>query len=247
MSLLAARSLGIETPDGPMGAVLRLPEGDGPFPGLVLLMEAFGLNDHIRDLAGRLALEGYATLAPDLYFREEVRVVPYAQRERVVDLMMRTIALGDSAAERVKDDRVADDIAHALRALRAEPVVDVERLGAIGFCMGGRLAFLAGCREGAGLRAVVAFYGGRIVPLLREADKIDAPLLLHFGAEDASIPLPQVERIGADLGALGKAREIHVYPGAGHGFFCDERDSFHAESAALAWTRTLRFLAEHLG
>ena len=243
----AARSLGIETPDGSMTSVLHLPDGEGPFPGLVLLMEAFGLNDHIRDLARRLAAEGYATLAPDLYFREEVRVVPYAERERVVDLMMRTIALGDDAAERVKDDRVADDIAHALRALRAQSEVDVERIGAIGFCMGGRLAFLAGCRQGAGLRAVVAFYGGRIVPLLPEADKIAAPLLLHFGAEDASIPLPQVERIRADLGVLGKACEIHVYPGAGHGFFCDERDSFHAPSAASAWTRSLRFMAEHLG
>ena len=229
-----------------MEAAVALPAGAGPFPGVVVLMEAFGLNAHIRAVGERLAREGYAALAPDLYHRETERVVAYDQQNRVVDLMMRTIALGPSRAERAKDDRVASDIALALRALRSLPEVDVERTGVIGFCMGGRLAFLAACREGAALRAAVCFYGGRIVPLLAEAPAIEAPLLLHFGSEDTSIPLPQVERIRADLGVLGVDCRIKVYAGASHGFFCDERDSYDASAAADAWNELKAFLATHL-
>jgi carboxymethylenebutenolidase len=122
--------------------------------------------------------------------------------------------------------------------------------------MGGRVTFLAACNNSA-IKAAVPFYGGGIaavmqssdrtpIPPLDYAEKLQAPMLLFFGEKDAFIPLDQVHKIKSRLAELGKDAETVVYPGADHGFFCDERPSFNAEAAQDAWRRLLTFFAKHL-
>jgi carboxymethylenebutenolidase len=130
--------------------------------------------------------------------------------------------------------------------LGARADVDGARIGVTGFCMGGRLSFLAACALPDRVAAAVPFYGGGIANHLALADRIRAPLYLFFGEKDAFIPLEQVQRIEARLAELGKTFHCKVYPGADHGFFCDERASYHAEAAADAWRELARFFARHL-
>lgn len=243
---ITSEAIEVNAPEGAMPAALCAPVGDGPFPGVIVIMEAFGLNAHIRSVAARLAAEGYVTLAPDLYYREPERVIDYTDLAAAVDILMRTIALSNAPEERVKDARVLADLAAALAALQAQPGVARERIGVVGFCMGGRLAFLLACREPQAIRAAVCFYGGQIVPILEESRQLAAPTLLLFGEDDPNIPLPQVDRIQAELSYRSRAHEVKIYPGAGHGFFCDERDSYRPEAAGDAWRRTLDWLSKDL-
>ncbi|HET7453255.1 MAG TPA: dienelactone hydrolase family protein [Thermoanaerobaculia bacterium] len=233
----------IDTPDGPMEAHRAAPPDGEPGPAVVVLQEAFGVDDHIRSVCRRFARSGYVAIAPELYHREGPG---------------RTFGYEDFAAVRphlaaLTNDGIASDLRAALAALRADPAVDGGRLAAVGFCAGGFAAFLAACRSD--VAAAVCFYGGGIVrerpgmrirPLLPEADRIACPLLGFFGAEDASIPAEDVEAIGARLRALGKPFEIVSYPKAGHGFFNDERSSYRADAAVDAWQRTLEWLERRL-
>ncbi len=216
---------------------------------MLVLMEAFGLNDHVRDVVRRLAEAGYVALAPDLYYREseEARPIPYAEPDRAADMVMRTVALSDAPEERVKDDRMLADVVAALAALRADAGVDAERVGLLGLSTGGRLAYLAACREPAGIGAVVVFYGGRIVPIVEESRALRAPMLLLFGEKDTGISLQQVDRIRAELEHRGALHEIEIYAGAGHGFLSEGRDSYDTTAAQHAWQRALAWLARHLG
>ena len=129
------------------------------------------------------------------------------------------------------------------------PEADAGRIGIAGFCVGGFMAFLAACRTD--VATAICFYGGGIVnpreglklePLLLEADRIKVPVLCLFGEKDASIPLSEVEAIRSRLAMQPREHEVHVYPGAEHGFFCDERSSYDAEAADDAWRRTVQWL-----
>jgi carboxymethylenebutenolidase len=134
------------------------------------------------------------------------------------------------------------DLADAAAALRARTEVQGRRIGAIGYCMGGRLAFLAAAT--AGVDAAVAYYGGGIQDMLDLAPRIACPVQFHYGALDANIPLSAVDAVRAAMQA--RAAEIHVYDSADHGFNCWARGSYHAASAALAHGRALQFLAAKL-
>ena len=240
----------IQAPGGPMPAWVGRPARDrGPGAAVLVLMEAFGLNDHVRDLLRRLAEAGYVALAPDLYYREreDARPIPYTELDRAADMVMRTVALSDAPEERVKDDRMLADVAAALAALRADAGVDGERVGLLGLSTGGRLAFLAACRDPAPVRAVVVFYGGRIMPIVGESRSLRAPTLLLFGEKDPGISLPQVDRIRAELEYHGAPHEIETYAGVAHGFLSEGRDSYDANSAKRAWQRALSWLERHLG
>jgi carboxymethylenebutenolidase len=229
----------IETEDGPMQGFLALAPGREARPGVVVAQEAFGVNEHIRDVCRRLAGEGYAALAPELYHRARPGAV---------------FEYGDFAAVRpllndLSNDGIETDLKAAITFLRREPRVGESPVSAVGFCMGGFVAFLAACRTD--VAASVCFYGGGIVrprpgakmtPLLGEAGRIGCPVLGLFGEEDASIPMEDVAQLHERLAALGKAAEIVTYPGAGHGFFCDRRDSYRPEAAKDAWRRTLAWL-----
>jgi len=127
-----------------------------------------------------------------------------------------------------------------------EPSVRADRIGVTGFCMGGRISFLTACLNPA-VKAAAPFYGGGIgAAALDNADKLQAPMLLFFGEVDPFIPIDEVERIKARLAQLKKTAETVLYPGAPHGFFCNERDSYRPDAAKYPWRRLLAFFAQHL-
>ena len=217
-----------------MPAYLARPAGAGPWPAVLVIQEAFGLNEHIKDVARRVADEGYVALAPDLFHRGgKGRTAGYDDLPKALGLM-----------GALKDEEIVADVAAAIEYLEGQPGVRAGRIGITGFCMGGRVSYLVACALPKKIRAAVPFYGGGI-PIDRTAT-LDAPLLAFFGAEDAFIPLDQVERLRAQAERLGKQVEIVVYPSAPHGFFCNERDSYRPEAARDAWERTKAFLQRHL-
>ena len=233
-----------ESDAGPIQAHRAAPPGGDPAPAVIVLQEAFGVDDHIRSVCRRLAREGYVAVAPELYHREGAGIV---------------LGYGDFSLVRphlaaLDNDGMTADLNAALAALRADPSVDGARIAAAGFCAGGFAAFLAACRTG--VAASVCFYGGgiarerpgmRLSPLLGEAGAIECPVLAFFGEQDASIPAEDVAAIGERLRELGKSFEIVVYPAAGHGFFNDARGSYRAAAAVDAWQRTLEFLGRTIG
>lgn len=229
---------------GPLSSFLARPSADGKHPAVVVVMEAFGLNGHIKDVAERLAREGYVTLAPDLYYREKNAVVGYDNLPEAIRLM-----LG------LWDDKIVKDMSAAISYLQQQPFVRADRIGVTGFCMGGRITFLTACTNPA-VKATAPFYGGGIGSAqpsertpkapLDYADTLTAPMLLFFGGNDAFIPPDEVEKIKRRLAELKKNAETVVYPGAPHGFFCNERDSYRADAAKDAWNRLLTFFAKHL-
>jgi carboxymethylenebutenolidase len=215
------------------GGYLALPPG-GRGPGLVLFEEIFGVNEHIRAVAEQYALDGFVVLAPDMFWRQAPRVeLGYegADRQRALTLM--TGYTGPDALA---------DIGASVAALRARPEVAGAKVGAFGYCMGGRLAYLAAATTR--IDAAVAFYGGGIHGQLEQAAAIGCPIQFHYAEQDDNIPLDAVERVRAAL--AGKTAEVHVYPGAHHGFNCWARASYHAPSAALAHGRALVFLSTAL-
>jgi carboxymethylenebutenolidase len=224
----------LNTGDGTMSAFVAAPTANGTYPGVIVAMEAFGLNQHVKDVTSRIAGQGYVAAAPDMYHRERGAVVGYDALPEAVRLM-RTLS----------DDGIVQDVETVLAFLRGHGAVRRERIGITGFCMGGRISFLAACRN-SGLKAAVPFYGGGIGALLPIASQLSCPTLLFFGDQDPFIPADEVEEIRTTLSKLGKAAEIQVYPGAPHGFFCDERDSYRPAAAQDAWDRLMQFFAEHL-
>jgi len=207
-----------------LGAYRADPAGK-PKGAMVVAQEIFGVNSHIRNVCDRLAAEGYVAVAPALF-----------------DRFVRDFQSGYSA----------DEVAHARTHLTKidwpkmlldiqagiDEVKSVGPVGVIGFCMGGSAAFLAATRL-EGLKAAVAFYGGQIVKFADEKPK--CPVQMHFGETDASIPMSDVEIVKQKRPDC----EIYVYP-AGHGFYCDERASFHDASARQAWKRAIEFLDRHM-
>jgi carboxymethylenebutenolidase len=145
----------------------------------------------------------------------------------------------------LQDDQIVADLAAAVTYLQSQTFVRADRIGITGFCMGGRISFLAACKN-ADIKAAAPFYGGGIAGLLDHAAKITCPMLLFFGDQDAFIPNDQVEAIRTKLSDLKKTAEVVVYPGAPHGFFCNERESYRADAAKDAWQRLKTFLARHL-
>ena len=229
------RMVDVKTADGTMPVHLAVPEGEGPFAGVIVAMEAFGLNGHIKSVAERIAREGYVVAAPDFYYRAQgERVVGYDQLPKAIELMMGLPTY----------DAITADVKAAIDLLEAQKETDRGRIGMTGFCMGGFLTFLSSCRLP--IKAAAPFYGGGIGGLLDRADKIACPMLLFFGDQDPFIPNDEVAKIGKTLADLKKTAEVKVYAGAPHGFFCNERDSYRADAAKDAWTRLTTFLAAHL-
>jgi len=217
---------------GQFDAYLALPPS-GKGPGLVLFEEIFGVNRHIRAVVEQYAQSGFVVLAPDMFWRQERRMeLGYegADRDKAVAAM--------KAADPAK---LLEDIGSTVKALRARPEVS-GKIGTLGFCMGGRLAYQAAALGV--VDAAVSLYGGGIQGELDRVAKISAPMQFHYGEQDAGIPLDAVDKVKSAF--KGKQAEFFLYPNAGHGFNCWDRASYHAKSAALSHGRALAFLAEHL-
>jgi carboxymethylenebutenolidase len=229
----------LNTSDGKMEAYVAQPKGGGAYPGVVVIQEAFGVNDHIKKVTERIAAEGYVAIAPDIFHREAERLIPYSDMKKAI-----------ATLQRVVDGKAMEDIGAAIVQLKSQGNVKSGSIGVTGFCMGGRLTYLAAAHHAKDIKCAVPYYGGGIPmgnpsPLSRTGE-IKCPMQLFFGAEDQLIPMDQVEQIKAELTAKKAAFQLRVYPGAGHGFFCDERGSYHEASAKDAWEKTKAFFAQHL-
>lgn len=231
---VTSSTVSIEAGAGKMAGFLARPQSKEKLPAVIVVMEAFGLNDHIKDVAKRIAAEGYVALAPDMYYRQRDAIFGYDNLPGAIGAMTS-----------LTDDGIVADINGALQYLRGTGFVQADRIGMTGFCMGGRITFLSACRID-GIAAAAPFYGGGIGGHLDQAQNIKAPLLLFFGDQDPFIPNDEVDRIRTRLAELKKVAEVKVYPGAPHGFFCDERDSYRPDAAQDAWRRLKDFFAKHL-
>jgi carboxymethylenebutenolidase len=222
-----------------MGAWIELkPEGAGPIRawradpagkprgGVVVIQEIFGVNSHIRAVTDKFAAEGYLAVAPGVQERVEKGFdVGYDAESR---------ARGMAIMGQIDREQVLRDVAAAIEIAK-----EGGKVGIVGFCFGGTIAWAAAGRV-SGLSAAVGYYGGGIIGLKDLEPRV--PTMLHFGEKDQHIPIAGVKEVAAAHPEV----EVHIYP-ADHGFNCDQRESYDAPSAALAWTRTLAFLAKHLG
>ena len=237
--MAATRTLELATPDGHMAVYEAVPEGEAR-GAVIVVQEAFGVNDHIEDVARRFAAEGYHAVAPALFHRAGGGVAPYDDFSAIMPLFAG-----------VSDDTVLADIDATIAHLHAAGFADGS-IGIVGFCFGGRATFLVSLRRAIG--AGVGFYGGGITsgsqgmagPLDAEAAGLQTPWLGLFGDEDAMIPVEGVEDLRAALGNASVPTEICRYEGAGHGFHCDARDSYHEAAAVDGWRRALDWFATHL-
>jgi carboxymethylenebutenolidase len=211
-------------------AFVAWPDGEGPAPSVIVVHEWWGLNDQIREIARRLARQGYVAIVPDLYHG---KVASDSDPERAHVLM-----------RGLETDVAAADLGEAARWLRTQPRTAKRRVGVMGFCMGGALAEQLALRDGA-LSAVVMFYGPPETDPARLAS-LTAPLQGHFGAQDDGIPKAKVDALREGLRAAGKTAEIYTYPGAGHAFMHEGRESYRPDAARQAWARTLSFLQKRL-
>ncbi|MFI5314480.1 MAG: dienelactone hydrolase family protein [Myxococcota bacterium] len=226
----------VKTPDGTMPVYVAEPTAPGRYPAVIVVMEIFGVNKHIEEVTRRIAAEGYVALAPDLFYRAGAgQVIPYAEIQKGVEQAMQ-----------LRDDKVVADLSAALDFLAAKPNVNAAKTGITGFCMGGRISFLAACDLPDRIAAAAPFYGGGTIALLPKAASIKAPLQLFFGQLDNYIPQDQVKAIEAKLRELGKRYKLDNYAGADHGFFCSDRASYSEAAASDAWTKLKAFFREHL-
>ncbi len=209
-----------------LGAYRADPQGK-PKGGLVVIQEIFGVNHHIRNVCDRFAAKGYVAVAPAVFDRYKPNFeCGYSPAE--IEEARKIIPQIDWGA-------MMRDTAAAIGAVKS-----VGKLGVVGFCMGGTVAFLAAAKFD-GLAAAVGYYGGQIAKNADEKPKV--PTLLHFGELDQSIPM-------TDVDIIRKKRpdcQIYTYPAAGHGFSCDERASYHEPGHKVAMERTLAWLAKYVG
>ncbi|MGD0380889.1 MAG: dienelactone hydrolase family protein [Acidimicrobiales bacterium] len=206
---------------------------------VIVAQEAFGVNPHIEDVTRRFAAVGYRAVAPSLFHRTGAPVIEYGDFEKI---MPQFAGLSEAG--------VLNDIDAAIAYLDQQGF-SMPRIGVVGFCMGGTMAFLASVRRPLG--AGVTFYGGGVtegrfgVPSMVElATELKAPWLGLYGEEDQGIPVDQVEALREAVGGATVDTEIVLYPGAGHGFHCDMRPDYHEASATDAWKRTLGWFEKYL-
>ena len=224
-----------------LSSYLALPAGEGPFPAVLVFIEAFGVNGHIQDVCRRLAGAGIAALAPDIYHGD---VFSYENMDGAI-----------SRLRTMDDDQVMQEAAQALDHLAGLDVVDAGALGMMGFCMGGRFAFLAHQRFGERSRAAACFYGAGIAPakdpfgrpaLLDHIKDMHGPVALYYGAQDTSIHADEHGRIAEAFTAAHRDFLMRVFHNTGHGFFCEQRKSYKQSAADEAWELTLGLFRRHL-
>jgi carboxymethylenebutenolidase len=224
-TLMTQNTETLEAADGHKLAAYRAAPAGVPRGAIVVVQEIFGVNGHIRSVADDFASEGWLAIAPALFDRVERGIeLGYTPAD---------IERGRTIRGAVSNEAAMLDIAAALNAVRP-----AGKVGVIGYCWGGTLAWVAACRL-QGLAAAVSYYGGGIGELLGMNPL--CPVLAHFGEKDQSIPV----QVAADMRQAHPEVEVHVYP-AGHGFNCDQRGSFDKPSAALARERTLDFLKRNV-
>jgi carboxymethylenebutenolidase len=216
------RTIRLRAADGhELDAYLAEPAG-APKGGVVVVQEIFGVNEHIKRVADEYAAEGYEAIAPAMFDRIKPGItLPYTDVQQGIAYMMQ-LKWPDTLA----------DLAAAAEAVRPAGSAAV-----VGFCWGGTVAHVAASELA--LDAAVSYYGGGVAKMLDKHPR--CPIVYHFGDRDASIPMPDIEKIKQAY----PESAVHVYSGAGHGFNCDERGSYSPADAKLAHARSLEFLRAH--
>lgn len=210
------------------GGYLAMPDGAGPHPGVVVIHEAQGLDGHIKQVTERLANAGYAALAVDLF----------AGRNRAICMARYMAGMLGGSVNRYG----VDDLKSALTVLAKMSEVDAQRLGAVGFCMGGSFAIAWACTDSR-LKAIAPFYGANPRPL--EVVKRLCPVVGSYPEQDFTARAGRA--LDHALTGFGVKHDIKVYPGARHSFFNDTKAAFNREAAGDSWSRLLRFFGEQLG
>ncbi len=226
----------IPTADGGMALYSASPAGAGPFAAIVVIQHAPGLDSFTQGMAGRLAEAGYCAVAPDLYHRQPPHELDSKQH-----------------MEKLKDTEVIADVNAAVDYLRQEKTVAADRLAVIGFCMGGRVAYLMAAANRA-FKAAVAYYGGNPRKAWGEGPapfdrtrEIACPVLYHFGADDTNPSPEDMRALDAEFTRHGKPHEFYSYPNAAHAFMNFTTPERYREAAdKTSWPRTLEFLKRHL-
>ena len=233
-----SNSLVLAAADGTqLHAYVARPQASGPAPGIILLQEAFGVNGHIRNVADRLAAAGYVVVAPELFHRtaEPGLEIPYAE--------FATQAMPHYGA--ITPEGLQQDSQAAYDWLLTQPNVQKDKIGAIGFCLGGQVAFVA--NAALPLQAAVSYYGGGLHTRTDMAKDLHAPHLFFWGGLDQHISKENITTIIDAVDAAGKPYINTVISYADHGFNCDERPSYNKDAAAEAWALTMAFFQEKLG
>jgi carboxymethylenebutenolidase len=218
------------------------PAGAGKFPAVIVLMEAFGLNTWCKSTCDRLAQSGFAAIAPDFY-----RGTTYAYTD-VTGAVAKLKSLNDNA--------VMSDVGKSIDFLTGRSEINANGIGVIGFCMGGRYAFLTNASYPGKIKAAISFYGGGIdaapgnplgqKSLLDRLSTMQAPLMLMYGSEDQLIAADEHGRVAAALSKAKKRYILNLFPKAGHGFMSDRRENYAPEAAREAWLMTTGFFSQNL-
>ncbi|MCZ6463870.1 MAG: dienelactone hydrolase family protein [Proteobacteria bacterium] len=243
---ITTEKISIPVSDGnTMGGYLARPSAGGTYPAVIVYMEIFGVNSHIRDVTERIASEGYVAIAPD-YFHRTGPGVEYGYDDT-------GMAEGMKLLGQLKSDEMIADARAAIAFLRGRSDV-TGKVGAMGFCIGGHMTYLTACETD--VAASASYYGGGIAgpqgpgggpSTVSRTGKITGRILCHFGGPDTMIPQDQVDAIRKALEEAAVRNEVVVYADADHGFNCSQRASYHKASADDAWQRTFALFREELG
>ena len=218
------------------------PTGTGKFPAVIVLMEAFGLNNWCKSICNRLAQSGFAAIAPDFY-----RGTTYEYTD---------VAGAIGKLKSLNDDAIMSDVGKSLDFLAGKSEINANGIGVMGFCMGGRYAFLTNAVYPSKIKAAVSFYGGGIdatagnplgqKSILDRTPTMQSPIMLVYGSEDQLIAADEHGRVAAALSKAKKRYILNLFPKAGHGFMSDRRENYAPEAAAEAWMMTTGFFSQNL-
>src|SRR5438105_8116772 len=211
-------------------AFVAEPDDNARHPGVVMIQEWWGIEPHIRQLAQKLATEGFVVAVPDL-FHGKIATEPDEAQKMVMMI-------------RGNMEKAAREIIGALDTLKAMPNVEPKKLGLMGFCIGGFMTYTVASRY-PDLGAVVPFYGATYDPTSEEVAKVNAPVLAFYGRQDSSIPMKQIQKIEGLYKAAGKDYTVKVYD-AGHAFLNPDHGMGNEQAATEAWSLAIQFLKEKL-
>lgn len=231
---MTSRRINIQAQDGSgefSGYLALPPTGRGP--GILLIQEIFGVNEHIRAVADQYASDGFVVLAPDVFWRQEPNVdIGYDQA---------SFEKGFALMQGMDFPKAVEDLISSAQALKSLPEV-TGKVASLGYCMGGLLSYMVGSSAGA-VDASVCYYGGGIHNNLDRAGGVNIPMLMHFAEEDGFIPTEAINAVKSAFDGNGLVG-IHTYPAVDHGFNCWGRPMYNQSAAALARGRSLQFLSE---
>ena len=227
----------IKVDDNDMRPHVSVPEGTGPFPAVVVIQGQAGIDEFLQEITERLASAGYVGVAPELYHRDG----PDCQDD------------GPTRRARLLDVNIIEDVNATIDFLRGHGSVDGERLGIVGFCMGGRVVYMMSginphLKAGAAYYAasVMVSWGDGPAPFDRTSE-IHCPLIGLFGEDDTNPSPEDMRKLDAELTRHGKAHEFHSYAGAKHAFMTTGGNNYHAVAAQDSWPKTLAFFEKHMG